>query len=87
MLEKDLELAINQDVLVIKGLRQIPESIKEEQYFTNECFWGPFSRAIVLPEKTDISKIEASFENAVLKIVIPQSQEALGAQIIKIKSK
>ena len=82
----DIELSVTDDVLVIKGNRAPREEIPEDSYFTKECFWGGFSRAIVLPLGADPKKIEASFENHVLEIHIPLLEEQEKTKIIKIKA-
>lgn len=83
--EDDISISLTEDVLVIKGERELKEQIPEESYYTRECFWGNFSRAIVLPEEADTRSITANFENNVLEIHIPLSEKT-GTQIIKIKS-
>lgn len=69
---EDIELTITDDVLSIKGRRVIDADINEENCFTKECFWGTFSRAVVLPTKTDTSKINAKFLKGILRIEIPK---------------
>ncbi len=84
--EKDnIHLSVTDDVLVIKGERNPIESVSEENYYTRECFWGSFSRSIVLPEEADTKNISASFENHVLEIRIPK-EEKEHTKIIKIKA-
>lgn len=79
----DIHLSITEDVLVIRGERKIPEEVAEDNYYTKECFWGPFSRSIVLPLEADTNKISAQFENNVLIIRIPKSEKER-TKIIKI---
>src|SRR5438874_1111207 len=45
----DLNVSITEDVLSIKGKRCLEFDVPEQDYLTQECFWGDFSRAIVLP--------------------------------------
>ena len=52
--EEDIEISLTDDVLVIKGIRPEKEQIKSDNYYTKECFWGNFSRAIVLPNRIGI---------------------------------
>ncbi|MFH1218763.1 MAG: Hsp20/alpha crystallin family protein [Candidatus Peregrinibacteria bacterium] len=85
VLEEDIHLAITDDVLVIKGERKVKEAVSEDSYYTKECFWGNFSRSIVLPLEADTTNISASFENSVLEIRIPKSEKQR-TQIIKIKT-
>lgn len=81
----DVTLEITDDVLVIRGERPMREQIDEDNYYTRECFWGGFSRAIVLPEEADTRNISAEFENNVLEIRIPKGEKEK-TKIIKIKA-
>jgi HSP20 family protein len=81
----DLHLSITEDVLTIKGKRCLEFDIPEEDYLTQECYWGNFSRSIVLPASVDTSKISASFKDAVLKISIPRT-ERTKTKLIRIKA-
>lgn len=69
---EDLDISINPDAIIIKGKRQKAEQIEEKDYFHKECFWGRFSRSIILPEEIDPDKSHASLKNGVLKIVLPK---------------
>jgi len=80
-----VQLSITDDVLVIRGERKLNDAPKEEQYYTKECFWGAFSRSIVLPLEADASKVKASFEQNILEIRIPMSEKER-TKIIKIKA-
>ena len=81
--EKDLAISITDDVLVIKGSRQNKFEVPEENYYTRECFWGNFSRSIVLPQEADIRGISAKFDDNVLEIHIPRT-EMEPTKVIKI---
>ncbi len=81
----DISVTVTEDVLTIKGKRYLEFNIPEEDYLTQECFWGDFSRAIVLPSSADTSKINASMKDAVLKITIPRT-ERTKTRLIRIKT-
>lgn len=83
--KEDINITVNEDILVVKGNRPSASQIPDENYYTKECFWGSFSRAIVLPKEADIKNISASFEKCVLEIRIPKV-ETENNKIIKIKS-
>lgn len=69
----DLDISVNDnEVLTIIGSRSICNDIKDEEYLTKECFWGAFSRSILLPEGLDTDAIRATFKRGVLKIEIPK---------------
>lgn len=78
-----LQLSITDDVLVIRGERMQHYLIPDEQYYTKECFWGAFSRSIVLPLEADTENVSADFENNVLTIRIPKVEREQ-TKIIKI---
>ena len=88
---KDLNISIARDpefkdeVLVIKGSRNFHFKVAANDYTTQECFWGNFSRRIILPESVDTSRIEASFNHGVLTVRIPKIERMM-TRTIKIKS-
>lgn len=81
----DMTVEVNDDVLTIKGKRNLEIEIIDEDYFTQECFWGDFSRSIVLPASVDTGKISAFFKDGVLRIEIPKI-EKIQSKIIRIKA-
>lgn len=81
----DINVSLTEDILTIKGKRYLEFDIPEEDYLTQECFWGDFSRSIVLPASVDSSKISASFKDAVLKISIPRTEKTK-TKIIRIRA-
>lgn len=80
----DLIISITDDVLTIKGTRDLRFNVEQSDYFTQECFWGNFSRSIILPESVDTGKVAASFKNGILTVRIPKV-EKVHTRMIKIK--
>lgn len=68
---EDFEINIQGDIVSVKGTRTKPEADLEKSYFYEECYWGPFSRQVVLPEEVDPSRAEASLQDGILSIRIP----------------
>jgi len=58
--------------MIIKGQRANPDDSPEKKYFYQECYWGPFSKKIVLPENINTSSTEAKIDKGVLTIKIPK---------------
>ena len=81
----DINVSVTEDVLTIRGKRYFEFDIPEQDYLTQECFWGDFSRSIVLPAAVDTSKINASLKDCVLKITIPRT-ELTKTKVIRIKT-
>ena len=69
---KDLDISVEKDMMVIRGQRIDPHESHEKKYFYQECYWGPFSRKIVLPENIYTEKAEAQMDKGMLVIKIPK---------------
>lgn len=67
----DLDIAIDGDLLTIRGTREHQNTINQDDWFTQECYWGAFSRSIVLPLDVRSDQADASIKNGVLEIRIP----------------
>ena len=67
---EDLKISLRNDLLTVHGTRRQPQAVSEEQYLYRECYWGPFSRSIILPAEVDSRKVEANLENGVLTITL-----------------
>ncbi len=72
----DISITIADDVLTIRGSRYHEEDAREHQYFVQECYWGAFSRSIILPKHLKTDEINASFKNGILRIEIPKTEES-----------
>jgi len=69
---EDLEVSVENEMLLIKGERKEPVGDSEKNYFYQECYWGPFSRQIILPDDVDISRVKASLNKGILVVKIPR---------------
>ncbi|MBM3206641.1 MAG: Hsp20/alpha crystallin family protein [Candidatus Staskawiczbacteria bacterium] len=69
---KDLDIAVDKDMMVISGQRQDPHLDTDKKYIRQECYWGPFSKKIVLPENIDVQKADAQMSKGVLVVKIPK---------------
>ena len=68
----DLDISLHNDMLTIRGKRESDEQVSAEDYYYQECYWGGFSRTIILPVEVQADKIKASFRNGILTIVLPK---------------
>jgi len=67
-----LDISINNDMLTIRGRREDDEEINFDDYFYKECYWGSFSRSIILPVEVKTDEIKAEMHRGVLKITLPK---------------
>ena len=82
---EDLDITIANDMVTIKGERKKQEEAKEEDYFYQECYWGSFSRSIILPVDIDVEGVEADLKDGILTVILPKAAKAKTKKI-KIKS-
>jgi len=82
---EDLDISITDEVVTIKGERK--DEIKEAKrdYFTQECYWGAFSRVYQLPMPIDVEKASAVLRDGILTITLPKI-EKLKTKTVKIEA-
>jgi HSP20 family protein len=71
----DIEIRMTDGTLVIKGEKTAEREEKEENYHLSERTYGAFQRAFRLPPGIDPDKVEAHFDNGVLKVHLPKTPE------------
>jgi HSP20 family molecular chaperone IbpA len=78
----DMDIEVNENVITIRGHRKQQDSVPQNQYYLQECFWGDFSRSVTLPITIDPKKVRATFnKDCILKILIPKEEKV---KIVKI---
>ncbi len=75
--KSDFNIEIDKDVLTISSELEHDNEVKEENYTRREFGFSSFKRAFTLPETIDNEKIQAHYENGLLKFVLPKKEEAL----------
>ncbi|TSC93241.1 MAG: hypothetical protein CEN89_145 [Candidatus Berkelbacteria bacterium Licking1014_7] len=81
----NLDISITDEVITIKGSRQEEQEIHKENYFSQECYWGSFSRSYLLPVAVDPDSAQANLKNGILTVKIPK-QSKTRARSIKVVS-
>jgi HSP20 family protein len=74
----NVEVSLADDVLTIRGEKQQQQKSDQEQgrdYHLTERSYGTFARYLRLPFHADPGKIQASFKDGVLTVVIPKPEE------------
>lgn len=80
----DLEINITNESITVHGKRERNEKTEEKDYFYQECFWGRFSRSIILPTEVDPEHSVASLKNGVLTVKMPKLEKRK-ARKLKVK--
>lgn len=81
----DLDVSITNDMVVIRGERRSQHTVDPQDFFYQECYWGTFSRSIILPVEIDSDGAEAKIKNGVLTIRIPKANAAVTRKL-KVKA-
>jgi HSP20 family protein len=74
--EKNIEVKLANGVLSIKGVKQEEKEEKEKDYYRRERSFGSFERSFQVSDDVEEDKIEASFKNGILLVILPKSAEA-----------
>ncbi len=82
----DVDVTITGDTLTIKGESKEETENKEENYLRRERHYGSFSRSVTLPSGLQTDKTEASFDNGMLTLKIPKSEQ-VKPKSIKVQAK
>lgn len=71
----DVDISVSRNILTISWERRTPDIYNEvNKILIQECFFGPYSRSIILPENLALNKIRATMENNLLIVEIPKLQ-------------
>jgi HSP20 family protein len=74
--EKDIDVSIAGDLLVLKGEKRQEREEKEKNRYVSERSYGVFQRQFVLPDSVERNKIGAEFSKGVLTLTLPKSVDA-----------
>ncbi|MBI3556284.1 MAG: Hsp20/alpha crystallin family protein [Deltaproteobacteria bacterium] len=70
----DIKVELLENQLVVSGERKYEHSEKKHAHRLNERYYGSFQRAFTLPSVIDAERVEASYDNGVLRIAIPKAE-------------
>lgn len=73
---EDLDISIHNNMITIRGRRSRRNTVEENSYLYQECYWGGFSRSIILPVDVVSDHAQAEMEDGVLTITLPKANKA-----------
>lgn len=85
MREKDIDVNVENGILTLRGERMPDQDVKNESYHRVERHYGNFIRTFALPVSVDVSKIQASYKDGMLEVMLPKAETAK-AKRIEIKA-
>lgn len=85
MEKNDFHVDVNDDTLTISGERKFENESKEKNYHSLETYFGSFKRAFYIPKDVDQNKIDATYKNGILNVILPKDAKAELKSTIKVK--
>ncbi len=73
---EDLDINLQDNTLTIQGETRSESEREGEQWHLRERRFGRFQRSITLPNNVDVDKVDARYENGVLTLTLPKTEEA-----------
>lgn len=74
--KKDFNITVENGVLSITCEKETETQEDKKNYMRKEYNYTGFSRSFTLPENIKIEKVDARYENGILKLVLPKTVEA-----------
>ncbi len=71
---ENLEIFLHHDLLTIRGKRECEDMATAGQVFSQECYWGKFSRSIILPVDIKVDEVKSTLKHGLLTIALPKNQ-------------
>jgi HSP20 family protein len=79
--ENDIEISVLGNELRIGGSREAQKEEGEKTWHRRERYLGSFSRAVSFPVDVESGKVEARYENGLLRISLPKAETALPRKV------
>jgi HSP20 family protein len=87
MKKDDFKIDVNGNMLTISSEKEDSKEEKDKKFTRKEYNYSSFSRSFTLPDEINKEKIDAKYDNGILKIALPRKEEAkkLTAKHIAVK--
>ncbi len=73
---EDIDITVANDMVTIKGARRKEDTVSGDDYFYQECYWGNFSRSVIVPVDIDSEGISADLKDGILTVIMPKAAKA-----------
>ncbi|HET9588351.1 MAG TPA: Hsp20/alpha crystallin family protein [Anaerolineales bacterium] len=83
---EEVQINVTGDILTIKGEAKHEEERKDRSWHIREQRWGAFERSIRLPTGVLSNQAKADFQNGILTVTLPKSEE-VKPKTITVKAK
>jgi len=84
--EKNVNVSVKGDMLVIEGEKQQEKEEKSKEHYLSERSYGAIKRSFTLPADVDAAKVKAQFIKGVLTVTLPKNAAAQSVRKIEVKA-
>ena len=83
--KKDFNVAVQDGMLIVSAEKEQEKKEDRKNYKRREFSYNSFSRSFMLPENSLSDKIDAKYENGVLRLTLPKKEVAVSKPKKEIK--
>lgn len=73
---EDIEVLLADDAITIKGRREMDEYVDYKDYLNRECYWGKFTRTLILPFAVNEKTVTVDLERGVLTVTLTKAEKS-----------
>jgi HSP20 family protein len=84
--KEDVKITMQENTLTVRGEKKQEKESKESNIHRVERSYGAFQRSFTLPSSVKAEKIDASYQDGILSILLPKAEEAK-PKLIDVKVK
>lgn len=85
MKKDDFKIDLNDDKITISGERKFEQKKEGKNFHAVESQYGSFSRSFFIPENIKREDIEATYQDGILKVVLPKDEKKVLSKVVKVK--
>ena len=74
--KEDFKIDVEGNMLTISSEKEEENEEKDEKYTRQEYSYSSFERSFALPDEVNKDKIDAHYEDGILKLILPKKEEA-----------
>jgi HSP20 family protein len=78
---EDINISVTGDTVTISGETTREQRDRTGRTYVEEIFEGAFQRSFTLPFPVNVNQAQATFENGMLRLTLPKSEEAKPRQV------
>lgn len=71
----DVDVTVQENTLIVNGKRSFPHEANDVRFVRRGIFYGDFTQRVALGKGLDVDRVSASYDNGVLELTIPYSEE------------